>query len=215
MTRDPSRRGRGPLIAASLLAVVVLLAACGSGSGTAGTSGSTAASGAGNGGGQGGQSGQAAAPRREYPAGGPSDPVFPPGKDAYSQVAAQKCGELLKQTQTWVAQNVPDAEGKDTTPLYMSAAYACLGQWDDAVRTFGEIGTPPDFGDNCARKAMLSWLTALINERKKDPTFSPVFITSKSPSPCKADSTSTSPDDGTTSSSSTTTTDSSTTTTTS
>lgn len=66
---------------------------------------------------------------------------------------------------------------------------------------------------------MLSWLTALIHERKKDPTFSPVFITSKSPSPCKADSTSTSPDDGTTSSSSssssTTTTDSSTTTTTS
>ena len=113
--------------------------------------------------------------------------MFPPGKDAYSQVAAQKCGELLKQTQTWVAQNVPDAEGKDTTPLYMSAAYACLGQWDDAVRTFGEIGTPPDFGDNCARTAMLSWLTALIDERRKDPTFSPVFVTSTAPSPCPSD----------------------------
>ncbi len=215
-TQYAPRRRRGVLIPASLVAVALLMAACGGGSPSANPSPPTSPSGSAK---SAGPSGPPAPVHREYPPGGPTDPVFPPGKDAYTQVAAQQCGDLLRQTQTWVTQNVPDAEGKDTTPLYMSAAYACLGQWDDALRTFGQIHTAnPDFnGPNCPRTALLKWLSALIAERKKDPTFAPVFVASTAPSPCPSDSTTTSPDDTTTatSSTSTSTTASSTTTTTS
>jgi hypothetical protein len=124
--------------------------------------------------------------RRQYPAGGPTDPVLPPGLPTYSLLAAGNCNVLLDATQTWNASSVPDAEGVDTTPLYMSAAYACLGRWPDAERVYTQIhATQPDFKNfQCTRNALLRWLTALIVEREKDPNFSPIFEPSSAPSPC-------------------------------
>jgi hypothetical protein len=58
---------------------------------------------------------------RDYPAGGPIDPVFPPGDEAYRLLSAGKCDELLTDTDVWVAKGVPAQEGVDTTPLYRGA----------------------------------------------------------------------------------------------
>jgi hypothetical protein len=215
LTRLP-RRLAGP--ATVLIAVVMLAAACGNGPGKAladgRTGSSSAAEGAGppsSGGGvaaqaSGGGSPRASAPsrpRREYPAGGPTDPVFPPGKAAYTLIAGNQCGDLLAQTQTWVTQDVPGSEGNDTTPLYMSAAYVCLGRWADASRTLAQINlAQPDFKRHvCARDAVLKWVIGLVAEHAKDPSFSPVFVASSTRSTCPPDN-SGDPDTTTTSTSS-------------
>jgi hypothetical protein len=137
--------------------------------------------------------------RREYPAGGPTDPVIPPGTEAYKELGlgADHCAELLRTiVETWNKpgdfNTVNNSDGEDTTPLYQSAAYVCLGRWDEATRTFGQVHSPPRFGTNgdvCARKAVLEWLTSLINERRQDPGFSPVFVASTSRSQCVASTT--------------------------
>ena len=132
---------------------------------------------------------QKVAVRREYPAGGPTDPVFPPNHPTYELLAVGKCDELLAETQTW-GSSVADTEGRDTTPLYMSAAYTCLGRWDEALRVFGQINvSQPDFGSTghaCDRKAVLEWLTSLVDARRRDPGFSPVFVVSSGKSSCVA-----------------------------
>jgi hypothetical protein len=126
--------------------------------------------------------------KREYPAHGPTDPLFPTQDDAYDLLLTT-CTSLVNKTQTeWPRQELEAAQGKDTFSLYESAAYACVGRWDDAIRTFATIDTAdPKFtgelgGNVCARKLVLQWLSALIKERKNDPTFSPDFVQSSSPS---------------------------------
>jgi hypothetical protein len=128
-------------------------------------------------------------PRREYPAGGPTDPVFPPGDQAYALITSNRCTELLDDTTKWDAGGVPGVEGADTTPLYVSAAYVCLGRWDDAQTSYRQIDAAhPDFTNHvCDRTAVLQWVTAMLDERAKDPTFAPVFVASAAPSPCPPD----------------------------
>jgi hypothetical protein len=129
--------------------------------------------------------------RREYPAGGPTDPVFPPGQPAYGLLISGSCGELLADTQGWASQGVAQQEGKDTPPLYMSAALVCLGRWDDAIRVYQSINrTQPDFGEGhvCERKAVLAWVASLVDDHQRDPSFSPQFVASSSHSPCTANS---------------------------
>ena len=115
--------------------------------------------------------------------------MFPPGLPTYSLVASGQCAKLLAATQTWNADGVPDVEGASTTPLYTSAAYACLGRWNDAVRVYGQINVAsPDFHNHaCARLELLHWLTALIDARRRDATFFPVFVKSSARSPCLPD----------------------------
>jgi hypothetical protein len=138
--------------------------------------------------------------RYAYPAGGPTDPVFPPGLPTYSLVASRKqCQQLLAQTQIWDTTpspyegviDVTGVEGADTKPLYMSAAYACLGSWKDAVRVYGQIkvATPDFHHDTCVRMELLHWLTPLIDAARRDPNFSPVFVPSSARSPCPTDTT--------------------------
>jgi len=120
--------------------------------------------------------------------------VFPPGLPTYSLVASGQCAKLLGMTETWDSQpwlDVTDVEGADTKPLYMSAAYACLGSWNDAVRVYGQVNVAhPDFHhQTCARSELLHWLTPLIDARRHDPSFSPVFVTSSARSPCPTDTT--------------------------
>jgi hypothetical protein len=129
--------------------------------------------------------------KREYPAHGPSDPMFPTDDKAYDLLLTD-CTSLLNKAQTeWPGLGVEEAQGKDTIPLYESAADVCLGRWDDAIRTFATLPANPKFSGNfgdlgvCARNVVFQWLSALIKERKSDPTFSPVFVESSSPSnPC-------------------------------
>ena len=187
--RARPRRSRAAF-APTLCGVLMLCtAACGGSSTSAGSNTSTSTSASRTGSSSASRTGSTRTsnrPVREYPAGGPTDPVFPPGKDVYPLIASGSCAELLDDTQGWRDQGVPDAEGASTTPLYMSAAYACLGRWDDARRTYAQIDVAhPDFArDTCARTALLGWLTALIEERNSDPNFSPVFVKSSAPSPC-------------------------------
>ena len=124
-------------------------------------------------------------PRREYPGGGPTDPVFPPGDEAYALLAQGKCTELLQKTEKWGEQNVADAEGENTIFLYRGAAEACLQRWSDAKRDFERLTkTPPDFSGKCARAEVFKWLTALIHDRAADQGFSPVYVKASRPSPC-------------------------------
>jgi hypothetical protein len=146
--------------------------------------------------------------KREYPAHGPSDPMFPKQDDNAYGLLLTDCTTLLNKAQTeWPEGGVDEAQGKDTIRLYESAADVCLGRWDDAIRTFSAINTAaPEFsgyigGNDCARNLVLQWLTALIEERKKDPTFSPVFVESSSPSKaCQAEAPPTSDEQTTTTS---------------
>jgi hypothetical protein len=135
-------------------------------------------------------------PVRDYPGGGPTEAVFPPGINPYTLVASGMCQQLLDDTLTWDSQNESEAQGSDTTRLYMSAAYVCLGQWDDAIRVFDQISTanPQLSGANtgvedysCARNTVLQWLSGLIAERKRNHDFSPVFVTSGAPPPCQTE----------------------------
>jgi len=133
-----------------------------------------------------------AKPEREYPAGGPTDDIFPPGDPSYELIDGPGCQTLLDETTTWVGLSVPDAEGADTVPLYAGAASACLGRWSDAERNFEQIDVAhPDFQRNvCVRTELLAWLTRLIHEWQADHSFSPVFRTSSGSSPCPGDDTS-------------------------
>jgi hypothetical protein len=136
--------------------------------------------------------------KREYPAHGPSDPMFPTDDKAYDLLLTD-CTTLLNKAQTeWPQEGINEAQGKDTVSLYESAADVCLGRWDDAIRTFATINTAdPELSgtigsNDCARKLVLQWVSALIDERKKDPTFSPVFVESSSPKEACQEATSTS-----------------------
>ena len=193
------QRSRG-WVPASLMVLILLSGACGSGSDSAGPAPATAPS-IPSGPSASSTTTTASRPEREYPGGGPTDPVFPPGDQAYALISAGTCAELLDDTKAWVGQDVPDVEGLDTVSLYTGAADACLGRWREAEDALGQIDTAtPDFRNNrCEREAVLAWLVALVGEWKRDPTFSPVFVASASPSPCVTDdSTSTDPGSATT-----------------
>ena len=194
--RSPARPLRRGVTTSWWVAVALLVAACGGGTTPVASSSpsSTPASSDGS------SSSTTAAPspppgppEREYPAGGPTDVVFPPSQPSYELITGPAgCAELLTETQQWpraAVDGVPgvdDVEGVDTVPLYQAAAYACLGRWSDARRTFAEIDTGnPTFNSNgCVRRALLAWLTVLIHESQADPGFSPVFVASSQPSPC-------------------------------
>ena len=177
---------------AVLALLAVLAAACGGGSQTAAPS----TTGTRTTGSQHGSSDGAHRSRVEYPGGGPVDDPFPPrGRDPYSLIASGQCAGLLSDTQSWSSEVSNDDQGASTTPLYQSAAYACLGRWDDALRVYDQIHAGnPDFKKNtCARDKLLAWLTPLIDARRHDSNFSPVFVKSSATSPCPSDeSTSTS-----------------------
>jgi hypothetical protein len=182
-------------VLAVLAVLAVIATACGGGSSKSASSGTTAGPGtATTAGSPGSTSGGTNRPQRDYPAGGPTDPVFPPGptQPTYELLVSGDgdCAKLLAETQTWDSVGVPSAEGSSTTPLYMSAAYACLGRWDDALRTYAQINAgSPEF-QKCARRELLNWLTPLIDARRQDPNFSPVFVKSSARSPCPPDETS-------------------------
>ena len=93
------------------------------------------------------------------------------GISAAEWLGQGRCDELLTDTEKWPGEGVADQEGADTTPLYMSAAYACLGRWNDAVAAFGQINGTDFGGDDCARRAVFEWLSALIAKRRQDPTY--------------------------------------------
>ncbi|MGZ4693828.1 MAG: hypothetical protein ACXWA3_09395 [Acidimicrobiales bacterium] len=146
-------------------------------------------------------------PSREYPAGGPTDVIFPPDQPSYELITgAAGCEELLAETEAWPRPAIADTEGADTFPLYESAAYACLGRWAEADRSFSQIDTdaPTFLRDACARRALLSWLTPLMREWETNHDFSPSFVRSSRPSPCPPDDSS--PDTGSAPSSTTATT---------
>ncbi len=137
-------------------------------------------------------------PERSYPAGGPTDVIFPPNQPAYELITGTSgCETLLQETDGWPRVSTDEVtgldvvEGVDTYPLYRSAAYACLGRWADARQWFAQIDTAaPSFLDNvCVRRALLAWLTDLVHESEADSAFAPVFVASTEPSPCPPDDT--------------------------
>jgi hypothetical protein len=130
--------------------------------------------------------------------------LFPTSDDAYKLLLTDCATEINLAQTTWQGQVEAD-QGKDTVRLYKSAAEACLGRWDEAIATFDMIDkSNPQFGTVgvCALKArslVYQWLSALIDERKNDPTFSPVFVASSGPEMlCGAATTSTGPAEQTT-----------------
>lgn len=123
-----------------------------------------------------------ARPTYAYPAGGPADPMFPTEDDAYEMLSDGRCQDLLDASQTWGSE-VEEQQGKNTIYLYRSAAEACLGRWSEAAAEFDRMSNP-DFSDNCARNAVFEWLRRLIDARRADPGYSPIFVTSSDRSPC-------------------------------
>jgi hypothetical protein len=149
-------------------AAVIVLAACGSSSAKPAAPAPTTAI------------GSLSRTERELPAPGPTDP-------AYRLLAAGRCKELLARTKSW-GPAVAAREGASTPPLYMSAAYACLGRWNDAKRTFAAINlNAPQFTKSaaCPRAAVLQWMVGLLDQRNQDPTFAPKFVPSTSRSTCE------------------------------
>lgn len=129
-------------------------------------------------------------PIREYPAGGPTDQVSPPGHTAYEFLRDGKCQDLLDAAKTWES-NVADVEGQDTIFLYRSAANACLANWKAAKDDFKRLGNP-DFSEagvckQHARTIVFNWLKELINQHDKDSNFSPVFVKSSKQDLCPSD----------------------------
>ena len=163
--------------ASVFVAVALLLASCGDeGPGVAGDG----PNGGTNGGGEEAtdQPGEVA-----LPAGGPVDPMVPSQRNAYGFLADGQCQELKDEAETWGA-DVLGQQGADSVELYRSAAHVCLGEWDLAIETFDRIGTPPDLGGSCPRKAVYAWLEPLIEARRNDPGYEPEFIASAASSPC-------------------------------
>jgi hypothetical protein len=133
-----------------------------------------------------------ARPTYAYPGGGPTDPVFPPGDEAYRLLSEGSCEELFNDTQAWDEQGVADAEGPNTIYLYRSAAEACLARWSEAVANFDRMSNP-EFSDNCARNAVFEWLSRLIDARRADPDFSPIFVRSSERSTCPTEDSNSTP----------------------
>jgi hypothetical protein len=148
-------------------------------------------------------------PKVSYPAGGVVDPVFPPNDEAFGMLVSSQCTVLLAKTKDWDGKDVADVEGPDTVLLYRSAAEACLQRWPDATRDFDHMSKPqPQLKGNCVRGEVYKWLAALIEARRKDPSFTPTFVGSTGRSPCASppssttsSSTSTAPPSSTTSTS--------------
>jgi hypothetical protein len=169
---------------ASMAALLVLVAAC-SGGGPAQSNGAAKA----------GATTSVAQPAttavrrpvREYPGGGPPDPVFPPGDRAYELLASGQCSTLLTKVQAW-DNRVVAQEGEDTVLVYRAAASACLLHWGDADRDMGALQQHnPDFGGSCPRQQVYRWVTALVAAHRQDPSFNPVFVAAAQRSPCTSD----------------------------
>ena len=122
------------------------------------------------------------------PTGGPVDIVSPGTTMAYELLASGSCSELKDNAADW-STSVANQEGSDTIPLYRSAAHACLGEWDAAIAAFDEIGSPPDFlQDECPRNLVLTWLREVIEARRSNPAFDPVFSPSTEVTSCDDES---------------------------
>jgi hypothetical protein len=117
--------------------------------------------------------------------------MFPPGDEAYRMLAEGKCDDLLSAAEEWQktkgGNSVAEVEGQDSIFLYRSAAEACLGRWDKAFEDFGRMANPPDLHNKCPRTQIFKWLSKLLDSRKADPGFSPVFVHSSESSPCPTD----------------------------
>lgn len=122
------------------------------------------------------------------PAGGPVDEIVPPGDLAYELLSQGRCDELKGAVSGW-GPDVVEAETADTVELYRSAAHACLGEWDEAISAFRQIGSPPDLEGVCAREAVYRWLQGVVGARQADPQFDPQFVPSGQPNPCPAEPT--------------------------
>jgi hypothetical protein len=132
----------------------------------------------------------------EYPAGGPVDPVFPPGHLAYDWLSKGQCQRLLDAVAGWAnpepeeIETVAQTEGPDTIAVYESAANACLLRWDEAESAFEQVAGGLTFTASitdegrCARRAVHEWVAGLLEAHREDPNFSPTFVPASRSSQC-------------------------------
>jgi hypothetical protein len=127
------------------------------------------------------------------------DRIIPPGTEAYDLLTTGSCAQLLTEIADEWNDKVVTEEGADTVRVYTSAAYICDGRWNEAKHLADQIPQRPAFSgsteasseDLCVRGAVLAWVRTLLAERAKDPSFTPMFVTSSSRSRCENITTST------------------------
>jgi hypothetical protein len=130
-----------------------------------------------------------------YPTGGPKGPVYPPGHPAYELFTSQRCDELLANAESWESSysDVPSHQ----IHLYRAAANACLSNWEAAVADFDRLGPlQGDFSEGChpedpnvqpcpsCDRAVLAWLTEVMDAYKSEPDLPPVLTGTAGAPPC-------------------------------
>ncbi len=119
---------------------------------------------------------------------GPTDPDTIVGDQWYKDLVrptAAKCS-AMRETATG------STAGAALTDLYLAAAAACLGRWDEAKTAFAtwSASQPDDPSPRaCGRPFVVTFVRTLLDRHAANPSFKPEFVAAAPGKPCAEETT--------------------------